>query len=103
MGDFNIDRHGDPLHRAFTSTGLEAPAALNYTPRTIFEDPTAPAGTNHFYDQIAWFTTGRAVLSLPFANAGMFDFTRGLIRADSQSQLSYRISDHFPLWCEFKV
>ncbi len=39
FGDFNIDRRGDPLYRAFTSTGLEPPAALNYTPRTIFEDP----------------------------------------------------------------
>lgn len=103
LGDFNIDRRGDPLYRAFTSTGLEPPAALNYTPRTIFEDPNAPPGTQHFYDQIAWFTTGRAVLSLPFANAGTFDFTSGLIRADSQTQLSYRISDHFPLWCEFAV
>ncbi|WP_086663420.1 endonuclease/exonuclease/phosphatase family protein [Lentzea kentuckyensis] len=103
LGDFNIDRRGDPLYRAFVSTGLEPPAALNYTPRTIFEDPNAPADTRHFYDQIAWFTTGRAVLSLPFANAGTFDFTSDLIRADSQTQLSYRISDHFPLWCEFTV
>lgn len=103
LGDFNIDRRGDPLYRAFTSTGLEPPAALNYTPRTIFEDPNAPPGTNNFYDQIAWFTTGRAMLSLPFANAGTFDFTSGLIRADTQNQLSYRISDHFPLWCEFTV
>jgi endonuclease/exonuclease/phosphatase family metal-dependent hydrolase len=102
LGDFNIDRRGDPLYEAFTSTGLEPPAGLNHIPRTIFDDPDAPPDNHSFYDQIAWFTRGRAKLSLPFVNAGTFDFTAGdLIAADHQRQLSYRISDHFPLWCEF--
>ena len=31
----------------------------------------------------------------------MFDFTDGdIIPAVSRSQLSFRISDHYPLWCE---
>lgn len=101
LGDFNIDRRDDPLYRAFTSTGLEPPAGLNFVPRTIFDDPQAPPDTHHFYDQIAWFTRGRAMLSLPFVNAGTFDFTDNLVPADTQNQLSWRISDHFPLWCEF--
>jgi hypothetical protein len=102
LGDFNIDRKDDPLYQAFTSTGLTAPAGLNFVPRTIFDDPNpnAPPDHRHFYDQIAWFT-GTKGLTLPFVNAGMFDFTDGLIPADSQTQLSWRISDHFPLWCEF--
>jgi endonuclease/exonuclease/phosphatase family metal-dependent hydrolase len=101
LGDFNIDRRGDPLHQAFTSTGLRAPDALNFVPRTIFDDPLGEPDHSHFYDQIAWFPDGRARMSIPFVNAGMFDFTGGLVPADSETQLSYRISDHFPLWCEF--
>lgn len=103
LGDFNIDRRNDPLHQAFTSTGLRAPAALNFVPRTIFDDPLAKPDHTNFYDQIAWFPEGRAKMTMPFVNAGMFDFDNGLIRADSQQQLSNRISDHFPLWCEFSA
>ncbi|MDT0353957.1 endonuclease/exonuclease/phosphatase family protein [Pseudonocardia charpentierae] len=55
LGDFNIDRRDDPLYQAFTSTGLRPPDALNFIPRTIFDDPdrTAPPDRRHFYDQIA--------------------------------------------------
>jgi hypothetical protein len=103
LGDFNIDRAGDPLHQAFTSTGLAAPANLNLVPRTIFDDPdpTAPPDRRHFYDQIAWFPAGRGKLSMVEENSGMFDFTDGdIIPAVSRNQLSFRISDHYPLWCE---
>jgi hypothetical protein len=103
LGDFNIDRAGDPLHQAFTSTGLAAPENLNLVPRTIFDDPdpTAPSDRRHFYDQIAWFPSGRGKLSMTEENSGMFDFTDGdIIPAVSRSQLSFRISDHYPLWCE---
>jgi len=103
LGDFNIDRRGDPLHRAFTSTGLQAPDALNFVPRTIFDDPLAKPDHTNFYDQIAWFPEGRTPMTIPFVNAGMFDFTDGLVPADTDQQLSARISDHFPLWCEFSA
>lgn len=103
LGDFNIDRRGDPLHRAFTSTGLRAPDALNFVPRTIFDDPLAKPDHTNFYDQIAWFPDGRTPMTIPFVNAGMFDFTDGLVPADTDQQLSARISDHFPLWCEFSA
>ena len=90
---------------AFTSTGLRPPDALNLIPRTIFDDPdpTAPPDRRHFYDQIAWFTHGRATLNLDFVNAGTFDFTNNLIPAATTNQLSWRISDHYPLWSEFTV
>jgi hypothetical protein len=38
---------------------------------------------------------------MPFVNAGTFDFTNDLVPADTEVQLSWRISDHLPLWCEF--
>jgi endonuclease/exonuclease/phosphatase family metal-dependent hydrolase len=107
LGDFNIDRQDDPLYQAFTATGLQPPDGLNHVPRTIFDDPdpAAPPDHRHFYDQIAWFADvpGVPVLSLGAVNAGMFDFTGGLIPAASLVQLSWRISDHFPLWVEFHL
>jgi endonuclease/exonuclease/phosphatase (EEP) superfamily protein YafD len=33
----------------------------------------------------------------------MFDFTGGLVPAGTTEQLSFRMSDHFPLWVEFDV
>jgi endonuclease/exonuclease/phosphatase family metal-dependent hydrolase len=107
LGDFNIDRNGDPLYQAFTSTGLRPPDPLNFVPRTVFDDPNpaAPADHRHFYDQIAWFTgAGNApVLTMGYANAGMFNFDNQTIPANSTEQLSWRISDHYPLWCEFNI
>jgi endonuclease/exonuclease/phosphatase family metal-dependent hydrolase len=55
LGDFNIDRAGDPLFDAFTSTGLTPAPPLASLPRTIFDNTATP----HFYDQIAWFTQGQ--------------------------------------------
>ncbi|HEX2054364.1 MAG TPA: endonuclease/exonuclease/phosphatase family protein [Actinomycetota bacterium] len=99
LGDFNIDRHGDPLYEAFTSTGLRTPAELNLVPRTIFGN-----STSNFYDQIAWFTgeNGIPALSLSYrGNAGHFDFTRHVMPGMPKQSLSWRMSDHFPLWAEF--
>ena len=106
LGDFNIDRRGDPLHDAFVSTGLDIPDDLQDAPRTIFSDPQKPE-LNKFYDQIAWFTgrNGLPTLSLRYLRGGYFDFTdvalasRGLTKAE----LSWRISDHYPLWAEFST
>jgi endonuclease/exonuclease/phosphatase family metal-dependent hydrolase len=107
LGDFNIDRQTDPLYQAFTSTGLQPPDPLNYVPRTVFDDPdpNATPDHRHFYDQIAWFTSGAGVplLTLEYVNAGMFNFDTGIIPAKDTRQLSWRISDHFPLWAEFRL
>jgi hypothetical protein len=107
LRDFNIDRKDDPLYQAFTSTGLQLPDSLNVVPRTLFDDPNPAASPNHahFYDQIASFAgaQGILVLSLQYANAVMFNFANGVVPADTSLQLSWRISDHFPLWVEFKA
>lgn len=107
LGDFNIDRKDDPLYQAFTSTGLRPPDPLNHVPRTIFEDPDPTADPNHrhFYDQIAWFAGAGGVpaLTLEYSNAGMFYFPDVSSPATTTSQLSWRISDHFPLWVELKI
>ncbi len=101
LGDFNIDRRDDPLFKAFTSTGLTSSPALNDVPRSIFDDP----GAGHFYDQIAWFVddTKGPALSLRCTNAGSFDFVPLWQQNLTTTQLSWRISDHYPLWVEFSV
>jgi hypothetical protein len=74
LGDFNLDRIGDPLYEAFVNSGLWPPTELNNVPRTIFDDDN----TRHFYDQIAWFTNpdGTSLLQgMSYAQkAGSFDF-----------------------------
>ena len=101
LGDFNIDRKDDDAYRAFTSTGLRSPPELDSAPRTIFK-----SGKKAFYDQIAWFTEGgnpdTPVLSLRYSNlAGCFDFQGIVLPTLSDIELSWRISDHYPLWVEF--
>ncbi|MCB9762359.1 MAG: endonuclease/exonuclease/phosphatase family protein [Alphaproteobacteria bacterium] len=102
LGDFNIDRQDDPNYQAFTSTGLRPAPGLVNVPRSIFDDPSKP-DTLKFYDQIAWFTgeTGVPALSLTPGRAGSFDFAPCVQTHRSRQALSYRISDHYPLWAEF--
>lgn len=101
LGDFNLDRIGDPLYEAFISTGLWPPAALNMVPRTIFDDDES----HHFYDQIAWFSQpdGTSMLrSMDFTGrAGHFDFLPHVFVGLTKNEISWRISDHYPLWVEF--
>jgi endonuclease/exonuclease/phosphatase family metal-dependent hydrolase len=101
LGDFNIDRRGDPLFDAFTSTGIEPARGLNDVPRTIVGDP----GAAKFYDQIAWFVDDHdgPVLALDSSAAGSFDFVPLLRGELTKTALSWRLSDHYPLWVEFSV
>lgn len=102
LGDFNIDRAGDRQYQAFVSTGLQPADDHAGLPRTVFSKPDRP-DLDSFYDQIAWFRTVRnkPYLTLGYRRGGNFDF-RGLVMSDlTQEQLSYRVSDHFPLWVEF--
>jgi hypothetical protein len=103
LGDFNIDRAGSPLYNAFVSTGLTVPGVLLNLPRTIFDDPGNPNDAK-FYDQIAWFATGSgALIDLTLRRGGNFDFMPFVYRDTdlNRSQISYRLSDHYPLWIEF--
>ncbi|WP_136600899.1 endonuclease/exonuclease/phosphatase family protein [Salinigranum halophilum] len=104
LGDFNIDRRGDERYEAFTSTGLTVPDDLNDVPRTIFGDED---DEGKFYDQIAWFTAdeGRPALSLDYRESGAFDFQEVALprRGLSRRSLSWRVSDHYPLWAAFEL
>jgi len=106
LGDFNIDRIGDPLYCAFThdGKGLQTPPGLSDAPRTIFN---RTAETAKHYDQFAWFVgAGREpALSMQCRASGYVDFL-GHVLTDlnlTTDELSWRISDHYPLWTEFSL
>lgn len=106
LGDFNIDRRGDDLWQAFTSTGLTVPEDLHRVPRTVFSDPNNP-DLDKFYDQIAWFETGskKQRIELNYVKGGGFDFLPHVYQnaALTKTAISWRISDHYPLWTEFDL
>lgn len=96
LGDFNIVKAGDPTYDAFISRGLHVPADLQDIDRTVFKKSYS------FYDQIAWF---EGEVSLTYNRGGAYDFrdTMLVARGYTNSELSWRISDHFPLWAEFRI
>ena len=105
LGDFNIERRSDDLWEAFTSTGLSVPVELNAVPKSIFDDQSDP--NDKFYDQIAWFTleSGSIALDMDYQTGGYFDFLP-FVYTDvdlTKNSISYRISDHYPLWAEFRI
>lgn len=102
LGDFNIDKRGDLLNQTFLSEGLFVPEELqnkNVT-RSIFNE-------TKYDDQIAWFNGAgnKPKLSMEFINGGNYDFVDITLanRSISKRSLSYLISDHYPLWAEFKL
>ena len=105
LGDFNIDRQGSPGHDAFIETGLTVPEVLMNQPRTIFDDPEE-SKDDTFYDQIAWFSSGKnALLNMTLRKGGSFDFLPHVYSGLglSRQSISFRMSDHYPLWVEFEI
>ncbi len=105
LGDFNIDRQGSAGYEAFTSTGLTVPNVLIDQPRTIFDDP-GESDDDSFYDQIAWFSSGAsALLNMELRQGGNFDFMPYIYSGLnlSRASISFRLSDHYPLWVEFGI
>jgi exonuclease III len=100
LGDFNIEREGDEAYEAFISKNLYIPKDISSLPSTIFKK------VKH-YDQIGWFknTKSKSQINLEYNKGGIFDFRQKVFasRNLSLTQLSHRISDHFPLWVEFLV
>jgi endonuclease/exonuclease/phosphatase family metal-dependent hydrolase len=100
LGDFNIDRLRDPNWLAFASQGLGAPRELEMIARNISERTQGPK----FYDQLAWFGTGRRrALTLKYVTAGSFRWTDHLDGFRDDDDRKAHISDHYPLWAEFDL
>lgn len=95
LGDFNIDKEGDPRFEAFTSAGLFVPESIRGQRTTIFQ-----TNAKHF-DQIAWF---RDQIRMQHTGAGgTVDFADAVYRELTNAQKSHRVSDHVPLWVEFTI
>ncbi|MFG1626095.1 endonuclease/exonuclease/phosphatase family protein [Kribbella sp. NPDC049227] len=106
LGDFNLDRLDDPRFSAFVWNGLWPPSELDVIRRTIFDDDR----DRHFYDQIAWFSDPTEPGAPSLLNGltyshrgGNFDFVPHVLNGISRQQMGWRISDHYPLWVEFKI
>jgi endonuclease/exonuclease/phosphatase family metal-dependent hydrolase len=106
LGDFNVDRLDNPLFRAFVSTGLWPPKELNEVRRTVFDT----GADRHYYDQIAWFSdptkpdNPSLLEGLTYTGrGGSVDFVPHVLRDLTRTQLSWRVSDHYPLWLEFRT
>lgn len=59
---------------------------------------------NNLYDQIAWFTTNNgAFIDLNSRTGGNLDFQPHIYSDKNLTRISvsFRVSDHFPLWVEF--
>jgi endonuclease/exonuclease/phosphatase family metal-dependent hydrolase len=94
LGDFNIDKRGDnPLFQAFRSTGLYVPGQLENVPSALGSEPK-------YYDQIAWLMDE---LHMNFTTAGAIDFSGAVFQEISRTSMTYRVSDHLPLWAEFSI
>ncbi len=102
LGDFNIEERGDLLEKTFLSEGLYIPPELQNeaVTRSIFN-------TTKYYDQIAWFNSPKngPKLSMEFLSGGNYNFVPFALqnRGLSKNSLSWHISDHYPLWAEFKI
>ncbi len=102
LGDFNIDERGDLLDETFLSEGLHVPPQLQNeaVTRSIFNE-------TKYYDQIAWFMNTKNIpnLTMEFLTGGNYNFVPTALanRDITKQSLSYLISDHYPLWVEFKL
>lgn len=102
LGDFNIEMRGDVLQKTFVSEGLYIPPQLadEKVLRSVFNE-------SKFYDQIAWFNgeNESAHLSMEFMNGGSYLFMDKALtgRKLKPQDVSWMMSDHYPLWAEFRL
>jgi len=103
LGDFNLPKldRRDPVFRALTSRGLQLPPHTSQIGSAIASD-------SH-YDQIAFFSgetrnrfTG-AMNVFDFDGALFSDLWRRRTRKQYLAYARYHISDHRPLWAQFRI
>lgn len=103
LGDFNLPKAepGDPIYEALIKRGLHLPDHSTQIGSTI--------QTDSHYDQVAFFP-GETQQEFT-GNSGVFDFDGALFRTLWEARtpqeffayVRYYVSDHRPLWAEFRV
>ena len=101
LGDFNADRIDNPAYGPFAEK-LHVPFEMMGFPRTIYA-----AGKDKHYDLITWPVAagggahGPSDAMVYGHRAGYFDFQPHVLTGMSNDSLSWRVSDHYPLWVVF--
>jgi len=101
LGDFNADRATNPAYDPLTQL-LNVPTEMELFPRTVYNE-----GKDKHYDMITWPVGAGGGVDGPSAGmvythtAGYFDFQPHVLRNMSNTSLSWRVSDHYPLWVVF--
>src|SRR5205085_6871242 len=103
LGDFNMPKAdpADPLYQALTRRGLQVPAHSSQVGSSIASDA--------HYDQIAFFPGD--VKNAFSGSMGVFDYDQVLFpdlfqargAKDYKTFAKYHISDHRPMWMEFRT
>jgi len=70
-------------------------------PEALREVRTTYGTEAKHYDQIAWFRDDFELK--PTGRAGKVDFAGRVFQELTPFQMSFRVSDHFPLWIEFST
>ncbi len=92
VGDFNIVKEGDRFFKALVDAGFQLPAPLD-TIKTNF------ARTNTF-DKISWVNRPDFKFS---GQANVIPFSKVLFQDKNPKGGKAEISDHLPLWAEFRI
>jgi len=103
LGDFNLPKvdPADPVYKALTKRGLQLPPHSTEIGSTIASD-------SH-YDQVAFFPSQTKEEFT--GQRGVFDFDGAVFKtlwdtrtpAQFRAYVRYYLSDHRPLWAEFKI
>lgn len=92
VGDFNIEEAGDQFFNALVSTGFQIPPKMKDLKTNFLRNKT--------FDKIAWVNRP----SFTFTdNVNVVPFGEVLFQDQTPKGGKKQISDHLPLWAEFKI
>ena len=92
LGDFNIEEAGDQFFNALVSKGFQMPPNMEQLKTNFLRTAT--------YDKIAW--VNRPSFSFT-GNVNVIPFGDVLFQDQNPTGGKKQISDHLPLWAEFKI
>lgn len=92
LGDFNIQKDGDKFFKALTDNGFSMPPDMD-----DLKTNTLQTGT---YDKLAWATESGVECE---GNCNILPFSDAVYQAGGIQEAKKQISDHLPLWVEFKI
>lgn len=96
LGDFNIPTLGSSTFKALKKHGLTVPKALQNIKTNLKQDA--------HYDQIAYYKQNTDCTIGKAGNLNFYDaFFSPTMAKKKYDAMTFEISDHLPLWVEFKI